>query len=145
MALAKAQVRFGSYDEAVQNAERARKLHPMAPEYYTYVHGQALYAAGRLEEAGNVLQECLIRAPSDANCLLISAAVQSAGGDLPAAQNTMQRLLQADPTFSLASERIYRRFGDSPLMERFLSDLVSARAPEIKSSAIETREIAGQN
>ncbi len=41
MALAKAQVRFGSYDEAVQNAERARRLHPMAPEYYTYVYGKA--------------------------------------------------------------------------------------------------------
>ena len=137
MALAKAQVRFGNYDEAVRNAERARRLHPMAPEYYTYVHGQALYAAGRLEEADQVLRDCLIRAPADPNCLLISAAAQSAAGDLKAAQETMQRLLKADPAFSLASERSYRRFGDSPLMERFLAQLADARAPEIKSSAID--------
>ena len=71
MALAKAQVRFGDYDDAVANAERARRLHPMAPEYYTYVHGQALYAAGRLEEADSVLGECLLRAPQEADCLLI--------------------------------------------------------------------------
>ena len=51
MALAKAQVRFGAYAEAVSNAERARRLHPMAPEYYAYVHGQALYAADRPAEA----------------------------------------------------------------------------------------------
>jgi adenylate cyclase len=136
MALAKAQVRFGSYDEAVRNAERARRLHPMAPEYYTYVHGQALYAAGRLEEAESVLRECLIRAPADPSCLLISAAVQSAAGNLKAAQETMANLLKADPNFSLASERVYRRFGDSPLMEQFLIQLANARAPEIKSSAL---------
>jgi adenylate cyclase len=145
MALAKAQVRFGSYDEAVVNAERARKLHPIAPEYYTYVYGQALYAANRLEEAGTVLRECLIRAPRDTNCLLILAATQSAGGDLPAAQETMRLLRQADPDFSLAGERIYRRFGDSPLMKRFLSQLESARAPEIKSSAVEASGNGTQN
>ena len=63
MALAKAQVRFGDYDDAVANAERARRLHPMAPEYYAYVHGQALYAADRREEAATVIAECLVRAP----------------------------------------------------------------------------------
>ena len=78
MALAKAQVRFGEYDEAVVNAERARRLHPMAPEYYAYVHGQALYAADRREEAATVISECLVRAPRDANCLLIQAALQGA-------------------------------------------------------------------
>jgi adenylate cyclase len=137
MALAKAQVRFGNYDEAVRNAERARRLHPMAPEYYTYVYGQALYAAGRLEEAENVLRECLIRAPADPNCLLITAASQSAAGNLAAAQETMGKLLKADPTFSLANERNYRRFGDSPLMEQFLTQLANARAPEIKSSSFD--------
>ena len=76
MALAKAQVRFGDYDDAVLNAERARRLHPMAPEYYAYVHGQALYAADRHEEASAVIAECLVRAPRDANCLLIQAALQ---------------------------------------------------------------------
>ena len=52
----------------------------------------------------------------------------------------MRLLRQADPDFSLASERTYRRFGDSPLMERFLSQLESARAPEIKSSAVQAPE-----
>ena len=82
MALAKAQVRFGEYDDAVANAERARRLHPMAPEYYAYVHGQALYAAHRRDEASAVIEECLIRAPRDANRLLIQAALQSGGGEL---------------------------------------------------------------
>ena len=79
MALAKAQVRFGDYPDAVANAERARRLHPLAPEYYTYVHGQALYAAGRADEADSVLGECLLRAPQEANCLLIRRRSSRAG------------------------------------------------------------------
>ncbi|NGO54976.1 adenylate/guanylate cyclase domain-containing protein [Allomesorhizobium camelthorni] len=130
MALAKAQVRFGDYDDAVANAERARRLHPMAPEYYVYVHGQALYAAGRVTEAETVLAECLLRAPTDANCLLILAAVQVNQGELGEARTTMARLLEANPKFSLMAERDYRRFGNSPLMERFLSELAQAEAPE---------------
>jgi adenylate cyclase len=130
MALAKAQVRFGDYDDAVSNAERARRLHPMAPEYYVYVHGQALYAAGRTTEAEAVLAECLLRAPTEANCLLILAAAQVNQGELDKARTTMARLLDANPKFSLMAERDYRRFGNSPLMDRFLSELAQAEAPE---------------
>ncbi|MFP5078565.1 tetratricopeptide repeat protein [Rhizobium sp. YIM 134829] len=130
MALAKAQVRFGRYDEALTNAERARRLHPMAPEYYAYVHGQALYAVRRLDEAATVIRECLIRAPQDANCLLIQTAIFAARSEMADAQAAMKRLVSADPQFSLAAERSYRRFGDSPLMERFLTDLTRASAPE---------------
>jgi len=130
MALAKAQVRFGDYADAVTNAERARRLHPMAPEYYAYVHGQALYADGRREAAATVIEECLVRAPRDPNCLLIQAALQGGSGELEKARATMASLVEAHPTFSLASERAYRRFGDKPLMEEFLQDLARAKAPE---------------
>lgn len=130
MALAKAQVRFGDYADAVANAEHARRLHPLAPEYYTYVHAQALYAAGRPDEADAVLGECLLRAPQEADCLLIRAAVQVERGEIEAARATMARLRQAKPEFSLATERSYRRFGDFPLMDRFLGDLARAQAPE---------------
>ncbi|MDK1492016.1 tetratricopeptide repeat protein [Sinorhizobium sp. 7-81] len=139
MALAKAQVRFGSYDEAVRNAERARRLHPMAPEYYTYVYGQALYAAGRLDEADQVLRECLIRAPGEADCLLIHTAVQSQRGDVQGAQRTMARLTDVKPEFSLADERANRRFGASPLMDQFLSQLAEARAPDVTSGFVYPR------
>ncbi|TCL74892.1 tetratricopeptide repeat protein [Rhizobium sp. BK251] len=130
MALAKAQVRFGQYADAVDNAERARRLHPMAPEYYSYVHGQALYAADRRDEAAAVISECLLRAPRDANCLLIQTALQSGSGKIEAAQLTMANLIAAHPSFSLERERAYRRFGDRPLMDRFLDELARAKAPE---------------
>ncbi|BCH26454.1 adenylate cyclase [Mesorhizobium sp. L-8-3] len=140
MALAKAQVRFGDYDDAVANAERARRLHPMAPEYYVYVHGQALYAAGRVSEAETVLAECLLRAPAEASCLLILAAVQANQGEIDEARTTMARLLVADPKFSLVAERDYRRFGNSPLMDRFLSELAKAEAPETAQSPDRAKE-----
>ncbi|THK39029.1 adenylate/guanylate cyclase domain-containing protein [Ensifer sp. MPMI2T] len=143
MALAKAQVRFGSYDEAVRNAERARRLHPMAPEYYTYVYGQALYAARRLDEADQVLRECLIRAPREADCLLIHTAVLTQRGDVEGAQRAMAQLTEVDPQFSLAAERANRRFGNSPLMDEFLSQLAEARAPDVTSGI--RRPPAGPN
>ncbi|TCN28460.1 adenylate/guanylate cyclase domain-containing protein [Sinorhizobium americanum] len=139
VALAKAQVRFGSYEEAVSNAERARRLHPMAPEYYTYVYGQALYAAGRIDEADQVLRECLIRAPREADCLLIHTAVLTQRGDAPGAQRAMAQLTNVNPQFSLAEERVYRRFGDSPLMDRFLSQLAEAKAPDATSGLPQPR------
>ena len=135
MALAKAQVRFGEYANAVANAERARRLHPMAPEYYTYVHGQALYAAGRLDDADKVLDECLIRAPQSDDCLLIKTAVLIGQGKLADAEDMMARLLKSNPKFSMVEERKYRRFGVSDLMERFLADLARARAPETAAAS----------
>ncbi|WEX91246.1 tetratricopeptide repeat protein [Sinorhizobium garamanticum] len=143
MALAKAQVRFGSYDEAVRNAGRARRLHPMAPEYYTYVYGQALYAAGRLDEADQVLRECLIRAPREADCLLIHTAVLTRRGDVQGARRAMAQLTEVDPQFSLAAERANRRFGNSPLMDEFLWQLAEARAPDVTSGV--RRPPAGPN
>ncbi|WP_222184312.1 adenylate/guanylate cyclase domain-containing protein [Geminicoccus harenae] len=129
MALAKAQLRFGAYDEAVENAERARRLHPLAPEYYAYIHGQALYAAGRLEEADEVLAECTLRAPQDPDCLKIRAAVLVGLERPDEARAAMTELLRREPDFSLAGEEVGRRFGNSPLMRRFLSDLSRAEAP----------------
>jgi adenylate cyclase len=107
----------------------------MAPEYYTYVHGQALYAAGRLEDADQVWNEWLIRAPQAEDCLLIKTVVLTGQGKLADAQDTMKRLLEANPEFSLAGEREYRRFGDSSLMDRFLAELARARAPETATIA----------
>ena len=134
MALAKAQVRFGAYAEAVGNAERARRLHPMAPHYYPYVHGQALYAADRIGEADEVLSECLLSAPQDPNCLRIRAAVKVRQGQMDEARATMAQLVAADSSFSLASETTYRRFGNSPLMEKYLSELAQAQAPKTADS-----------
>ncbi|HMR31236.1 MAG TPA: tetratricopeptide repeat protein [Geminicoccaceae bacterium] len=129
MALAKAQVRFGAYDEAVRNAEQARRLHPLAPQYYPYVHAQSLYAAGRPADADNVLADCLLGAPEERSCILMQAAVLARLDRVDEARAAMARLLRLDPRFTLASERASRRFGDSPLMEQFLADLELAGAP----------------
>lgn len=135
MSLAKAQVRFGAYADAVANAGRARRLHPMAPEYYPYVHGQALYAADRQAEAEEMLADCLLRAPRERNCLKIRAAVLVRLGRLEEAQGVMAQLVSLEPAFSLSAERATRRFGDSPLMERYLLELATAGAPEAAGHA----------
>jgi adenylate cyclase len=130
IALAKAQVRFDAYAQAVHNAQQARRLHPLAPVYFSYVYGQALYASGHIAEAARVLGECLMRAPREPNCLRMLVAVQIRQGQLGEARETFARLVNVDLGFSLAEERDTRRFGNSPLMEQFLSELALAHEPE---------------
>ena len=135
MSLAKAQVRFGAYAEAVTSAERARRLHPFAPQYYPYIHGQALYAANRQEEAEEVLADCLLRVPDERNCLRIRIATLARLDRVEEARTLVARLIAADPAFSVASEQSYKRFGDFPLMERYVADLRLAGVPEVAGQA----------
>jgi adenylate cyclase len=129
MALAKAQVRFGAYEDAVSNAALARRLHPMAPDYYLYVHAQALYAAGMIDNAQSVLEDCLLEAPNEPNCLRMEAATLARLDRQAKARGIMSRLVGLDAEFSLAAERRLRRFGDSPVMEQYIADLAAAGAP----------------
>ena len=85
---------------------------------------------GALDEADQVLNECLMRSPQEQDCLLIRTVLLVGRGEMDQAQATMARLIAANPQFSLAAERNYRRFGNSPLMDRFLADLARAKAPE---------------
>jgi adenylate cyclase len=136
MSLAKAEVRFGAYPEAVAHAEHALRLHPFAPQYYPYVYGQALYAAGRFADADQVLGDCLIRVPEERNCLRIQAAVLVRLERLDQARATVARLLAVDPAFSIAAERALKRFGDSPVMASYLADLAAAGVPEVAGQAM---------
>lgn len=135
MALAKAQVRFGAYPDAVASAASARRLHPMAPPYYPYVHAQALYAADRQDEADDVLSGCLLRAPDERNCLRMQAVVLVRLERAEEAREAMKQLTALEPGFSIEAERAQRRFGDSPLMQRYLDDLSTAGAPPVAGQA----------
>jgi adenylate cyclase len=135
MSLAKAEVRFDRAESAVVHAEQARRLHPLAPQYYPYVHGQALYAAGRYADAERVLGDCLVRVPNERNCLRIRTAALVKLDQLSEARAMIARLIELDPAFSIAEERATRRFGDSPLMESYLADLAAAGAPETAGQA----------
>jgi adenylate cyclase len=56
-------------------------------------------------------------------------------GRLEEAQAVMAQLVSLEPAFSLSAERATRRFGDSPLMERYLLELATAGAPEAAGHA----------
>lgn len=128
-ALAKVQLRFGAYEEAARNAARARKLHPMAPDYFAFVEGQALYAADRPEEAAEALKDCLIGNDQRANCLRIAAAVDVRRGKVDEAAEAMRRLMALDPGFTLEKEAETQRYGTMPVMRRYIADLREARPP----------------
>jgi adenylate cyclase len=125
-ALAKAQLRAGAYADAAENAARARRLHPMAPNYFAFVQAQALYAADRFDEASAALSDCLIRPEERGNCLRIMTAVNVRQGRLDDARRRMSELMQAEPDFDLSRERQTLRYGETSMMERYMSDLAKA-------------------
>ena len=139
MALAKAQVRFGSYDEAVTNAALGA---PAAPDGARLLSlrprpGTLRRRAGG--EAQQVMAECLLDTPREANCLRIEAVYLVRLDRVDEARAVMARLIAIDPAFSVAVERRLRRFGDSPLMQLYLTDLASAGAPPGMGQAAITR------
>lgn len=135
-ALAKAQLRFGSYEDAARNAARARQLHPMAPDYYSFVEGQALYASDRLDEAADVLRDCLIGSDQRANCLRIAAALDVRRGRMDEARESMRLLMAMEPGFTLEKEAGTQRYGSMPVMRRYIADLGEARPPRSATAEI---------
>jgi adenylate cyclase len=63
------------------------------------------------------------------------AAVLVRLGQPEEARAVAARLVALDPAVSLSAERATRRFGDSPLMGRYLADLASAGVPEVTGQA----------
>ena len=91
MALAKAQVRFGDHPDAVANGSgRAACTHGTGNLRLCAWSGRFTpMAAAKRRPRSSAM--CLVRAPRDANCLLIQAALQGGSGELAKAQATMGR------------------------------------------------------
>ena len=54
----------GKPAEALVHAERAVDLNPMRPSYYCFYYGMVLWANERHQEAVEVFEECLRKAPN---------------------------------------------------------------------------------
>jgi Flp pilus assembly protein TadD len=86
-------------DEAARALERMRTEHERAPFEHRDVHRlvAGLVASGRMDLAGDYVEEGLARAPGDPHLLTLSAIVAHRNGDLSTAERRLRAALQASP------------------------------------------------
>jgi len=86
-------------DEAGRALERMRAEHERAPREHRDVHTlvAGLLASGRVDLAGDYVEEGLARAPEDSRLLTLSAIVAHRTGNLSGAERRLRSALQASP------------------------------------------------
>ncbi len=123
----------GRADEGIEAAERALRLSPFDQRLfvnYAFL-GTAHYGAGHYRRAIKWLMRCLIENPRYTSALRTLAVTQVALGQLAQARETMGRLLEFEPGFSLAAyRRAHRLYSDPDQAEIFYDRLHHAGAPD---------------
>ena len=128
--LANAFVRNGNYNDAVQAAEQALRLNPLAPVYYPYLLAEALYASGDYDAAISTSNQCRLRFPRHKFCYRYLVASLAQSGEIEEAESALDTLLDIQPDYSISYVRARPYFGDDELNERFVEDLRRAGLPD---------------
>ena len=98
--LGKAQLELGEVEPAVQNLRQAVDRDPLSPAYLPAFYATALWGGRRLEEAVNVADDCLAKAPDFWRCRQDRIAALFELGRLAEAREEAARLLTRMPTMT---------------------------------------------
>lgn len=117
----------GRPSEAVQQVEKALRLNPRPPNWSFWALGQALYAAGRYEEAATTLRrEETYRTAS--RRILAASLAQS--GRLDEARHEAEMFLISNPHFTLSHWKKTQPFRDEVARDHFVEGYRKAGLPE---------------
>jgi len=121
----------GSYDKAIEHAQKAIRLSPLEPlnHYAAFALGLAYLFTGRDEEAAINARKAIDGNPNFAfsHCLLAIACAHL--GQTSDALKALRALLEVAPQFRIGMLRRVR-FADAKLLETDLALLRAARIPE---------------
>ena len=116
----------GRSEEAIQFAERAIRLTPIAPTIYPAVLASSYYGAGHYEEAVTAAH-AIVEQNSDAlDAWLILAAAESALGNRPAARAAMDEVMQLRPDLTLDGFLATQPYAGSERLDELADRLRSA-------------------
>jgi len=116
----------GRSEEAIQFAEQAIRLTPIAPTIYPAVLASSYYGAGRYEDAV-AAAHAIVENNSDAlDAWLILAAAESAIGNSPAAQAAVEEVLQLRPDLTLDKFLATQPYAGNARLEELADRLRSA-------------------
>lgn len=116
---------------AWQCAERALELSPIDPlrYYFESLAAASALAAGRLERAADLAQRSLRANRMHTSTYRTLAIAQVLGGNAGDAHQTVKRLLELEPDFSVARFLARAPAGSSPIGLRFAQALAEAGVP----------------
>ena len=120
----------GNHQEAVQPAERALRLDPLAPPWWFRALGQAYSWVGRYEESISAFKKSLQRAPDDITTHLSLTYTYSWAGRMKEAQAQAQEVLRINPKYCLEQDRRISLYKLQEDRERILDGLRKAGLPE---------------
>jgi len=120
----------GNHQEAVQPAEHALRLNPLAPPFWNRILGIAYSWVGRYEEAISAFKKSLQRAPDDISTHIALTGTYSSAGRLEAARAQAQEVLRINPKYCLKQDRRISLWKNQADRERILDGLRKAGLPE---------------
>ncbi|NCF28448.1 MAG: hypothetical protein GWP69_13760 [Gammaproteobacteria bacterium] len=117
---------IGRSEEAIQFAERAIRLTPIAPTIYPAVLASAYYGAGHFEEAVAAAHAIVEQNRDALDAWLVLAAAESALGNGPAARAAMEEVLQQRPDLTLDGFLATQPYAGNERLEELADRLRSA-------------------
>jgi Flp pilus assembly protein TadD len=117
----------GRPSEAVSQVERALRLNPRPPDWYFWTLGQALYAAGRYEEAATTLRREETYRTGSRRILAASLAQL---GRLDEAHAEAEMFMVSNPHFTLSQWSDSQPFRDEAALHQFLDGYRKAGLPD---------------
>jgi adenylate cyclase len=122
---------FAGEPERVEGLiEKARRLNPFYPFYYTLYVGQACFAMERFADAAAIIRRSIAHNPESLPSHFYLAACYGQLGEKAPARDALADALRLSPDFSMASVRAiaaYRRPAD---LDRLIEGLRKAGLPE---------------
>ncbi|WP_425046477.1 tetratricopeptide repeat protein [Primorskyibacter sp. S87] len=123
---------LGRTDEAISAAERALRLSPFDQRLFVFFAflGTVHYDAGHYSEAIQWLTRSQIENPRYTSVLRTLAVAHTAAGQPEEARQSVRRLLELEPDFSVATYRAaHRHYRDPKTADLFSDRLLEAGAP----------------
>ncbi|HEV8716987.1 MAG TPA: tetratricopeptide repeat protein, partial [Candidatus Binatia bacterium] len=117
----------GRPEETIELVEKAMRLNPRYPAYYSWTLGQAHLLTGRYAEGISALKVSLIRNPDFLHVHIDLVLAYSETGQDREAQTAVAEVLRISPSFSLGAAEQILPFRDPAVLERFLAALRKAR------------------
>jgi tetratricopeptide (TPR) repeat protein len=113
-------------EEAIQYAERALRLTPIAPTIYPAILASSYYGAGRYEEAIAAAHAIVENNRNALDAWLVLAAAESAVGNRTAARAAMDEVLRVKPDLTLDAYLETQPYASAARLEELASRLRGA-------------------
>jgi adenylate cyclase len=110
--------------------EKAKRLNPFYPFYYTLYVGQASFTMHRFKEASAAIARAVAHNPQSLSSRFYLAAVYGQLGEAALAREALAEILRISPKFSIAQARTIAAYRRAENLNLLMDGLRKAGLPE---------------